>query len=72
MNNMPVSGCSSEKKFDPINRKTVCTCTRARNGNLEVPLYLLKAKQGYTVRKRMEKVKCIQYILITVGMKFRN
>jgi hypothetical protein len=23
----------------------------AGNGNLEVPVYLLKAKQGYTVRK---------------------
>jgi hypothetical protein len=23
----------------------------ARNGNLEVPVYFLKAKQGYTTRK---------------------
>jgi hypothetical protein len=23
----------------------------ARNGNVEVPIYFLKAKQGYTVRK---------------------
>jgi hypothetical protein len=26
-----------------------------RSGNLEVPRYFLKAKQGYTVRKQMEK-----------------
>jgi hypothetical protein len=25
--------------------------TSARNGNLEVPVYFLKAKQGYNVRK---------------------
>jgi hypothetical protein len=25
--------------------------TSARNGNLEVPVYFLKAKQGYIVRK---------------------
>jgi hypothetical protein len=35
----------------------------ARNGNLEVPVYFLKAKQGYTVRK-MD--------IDGAGMKFRN
>jgi hypothetical protein len=30
----------------------------ARNGHLEVPVYFLKSKQGYTVRK-MEKDKLI-------------
>jgi hypothetical protein len=30
----------------------------ARNGNLEVPVYFLKAKQGYTLRKT-EKDKWI-------------
>jgi hypothetical protein len=28
--------------------------TGARNGNLEVPVYFLKAKQGYIVRKMSE------------------
>jgi hypothetical protein len=37
------------------------TCS-ARNGNLEVLLYFLKAKQGYTVRK-MGKDKCRYGIL---------
>jgi hypothetical protein len=30
----------------------------AQNGNLEVPVYFLKVKQGYTVRK-MEKDKWV-------------
>jgi hypothetical protein len=33
---------------------------RARNGNLEVPVNFLKAKQGRTVRK-MEEDKWIEY-----------
>jgi hypothetical protein len=32
------------------------TTTSARNGNLEVPVYFLKVKQGHAVRK-MEKDK---------------
>jgi hypothetical protein len=32
-----------------------------RNGNVEVPVYFLKAEQGYTVRKRV-KYKYILYI----------
>jgi hypothetical protein len=27
----------------------------ARNGNLEVPVYFLEAKQGYGVRKNLER-----------------
>jgi hypothetical protein len=37
---------------------TKMVITGARNENLEVPVYFLKAKQGYTVRK-MEKDKWI-------------
>jgi hypothetical protein len=38
----------------------VCTyiyisCVSARNGNFEVPVYFLKAKQGYTFRKMKKK-----------------
>jgi hypothetical protein len=51
----------------------------ARNKNLKVPVYFLKAKQVYTVRN-MEKFELIYiyiyiyrlYILISVGMKLRN
>jgi hypothetical protein len=43
----------------------------ARNGNLEVAVYFLKAKQGYTVRK-VEKGKWIQYIMISAGLKLRD
>jgi hypothetical protein len=46
--------------------------TSARNGNVEVPVYFLKAKQGYTVRKLKKKGKWIWYIMISAGMKFRN
>jgi hypothetical protein len=42
-----------------------------QNGNLEVPVFFLKAKQGYNIRK-IGKYKWIQYILISAGMKFRN
>jgi hypothetical protein len=42
---------------------------RARNGNLEVPVHFLKAKQGRTVRK-MEEDEWIEYMLISAGMKF--
>jgi hypothetical protein len=40
--------------------------TSARNGNLKVPIYFLKARQGYIVRK-MEKDKGLQYILMSFG-----
>jgi hypothetical protein len=43
----------------------------ARNGNVEFPVHFLKAKQGYTVRKKAED-KWTLYILISAGMKFRN
>jgi hypothetical protein len=36
-----------------------------------MPVYLLKARQGYTVTKT-EKGKCTCYISINAGMKFRN
>jgi hypothetical protein len=47
-----------------------------QNGNLEVPVYLLKAKQGYAVTK-MEKDKgiCVYiglYIVISASMKCCN
>jgi hypothetical protein len=46
--------------------------TSARNGNSEVPVHKLKAKQGYTVRK-MEKDKMdTVYLHICARMKFRN
>jgi hypothetical protein len=38
--------------------------TRARNENLEVPVYFLKAKQGYTVRKKNEKKKQMNIVHI--------
>jgi uncharacterized membrane-anchored protein YitT (DUF2179 family) len=34
----------------------------ARNGNLEVPVYVLKAKQGYTVRKMEKYIWMVVYI----------
>jgi hypothetical protein len=37
----------------------------ARNGNLEVPVYLLKAKQGHAIRKMGKHIH-----LISAGMKF--
>jgi hypothetical protein len=43
----------------------------AEHGNLEVPAYFSKAKQGYTVIK-MKKHKWIQYILISASLKFWN
>jgi hypothetical protein len=43
----------------------------ARNGNVEVPVYFLKVKQGHNVRI-MENDKQTQYISISAGMKFRN
>jgi hypothetical protein len=46
--------------------------TRARNGNLEVPVYFLKGKQGHTVRKYKKIYKRMQYKLARSGMKFRN
>jgi hypothetical protein len=44
----------------------------ARNGNLEVPVYFLKTKQGYTVRKNGETKMVMQYILVSAGVKFRT
>jgi hypothetical protein len=42
--------------------------TSVRNGHLEVPVYFLKSKQGYTVRK-IEKHKLnIYYTLLSAGM----
>jgi hypothetical protein len=34
----------------------------ARNKNLEVPVYFLKEKQGYTVRKMERKINGLMYI----------
>jgi hypothetical protein len=39
-----------------LNVLSVSIKQSARNGNVEVPVYFLKAKQGYTVRK-IEKGK---------------
>jgi hypothetical protein len=39
----------------------------ARNGNLELPVYFLKAKERYTVRQTEEE-KWIYYILINYFM----
>jgi hypothetical protein len=44
----------------------------ARNGNLEVPVYVIKAKQGYTVRKMEENINGYSFILRSAGMKFRK
>jgi hypothetical protein len=41
-----------------------------RNGDLEVPVYFLKVKQGYV--RKIEKYKLIHYILVNAGMKFGN
>jgi hypothetical protein len=37
----------------------VVTIITAENGNLEVPVYFLKGKQGYTVRKMEKKCRSI-------------
>jgi hypothetical protein len=57
----PSVACTSLVPYNDI--------TSARNVNSELPVYYLKAKQGYTVRKT-EKDKWICYI--SAGMKFRN
>jgi hypothetical protein len=36
--------------------------SRARNGNLKVPVYFLKAKQGYMARKMKKKLMDIIHI----------
>jgi hypothetical protein len=51
--------------------KTLSYPSSVLNGNLEVPVFFSKVKQGYTFRK-MKKYKWIQYALISAGMKFRN
>jgi hypothetical protein len=43
----------------------------ARNGHLEELVPFLRAKQGYTARRK-ENSKRISYMLIRADMKFRN
>jgi hypothetical protein len=50
---------------------THCGWVSAENVNLEVLVYFLKAKQGYSVRG-IERDKWIDYILVSAGMKFRK
>jgi hypothetical protein len=51
-------GCRPHSEINPhLCQETVSLTTNsARNGNVEVPVHLLKAKQRYTVRK-VEKDK---------------
>jgi hypothetical protein len=43
----------------------------AGNGNLEVLLYFLKAKQGFTARKIKKDKRIYVYLLTSSGMKFK-
>jgi hypothetical protein len=60
------------KQFD---NSFLCVFLRvhsARKCNLEVPVYFLKAKQEYTVRKMKKKINGSSHIPISAGIKFRN
>jgi hypothetical protein len=48
---------------------TIIITINALNGNSEVPVYFSKAKQGYTVRKKWEKLNGYSQGYVCDGMR---